>query len=79
MPNQTGYSWQKIDKVETGQTFNWDIYNKLYNFYNQKIDLIPVDPGYYADRRCDGRFFDPRGRGEDEELSGEEENKEETE
>lgn len=79
LPNQTGYSRQKIDKVEIGQTFNWDIYNKLYNFYNPKIDLIPVDPGYHADRRRDGRFFDPRSRGEDEELSGEEENKEETE
>ena len=79
MPDQTGYSRQKIDKVEIGQTFNWDIYNKLYNFYNPKIDLIPVDPGYHADRRHDGRFFDPRSRGGDEELSGEEENKEETE
>lgn len=47
----------KIDKVEIGQTFNWDIYNKLYNFYNPKIDLIPVDPGYHADRRRDGRFL----------------------
>ncbi len=41
--DHTGYSWQKIDKVEIGQTFSWDIYNKLLNFYNKKIELTLVD------------------------------------
>ena len=42
--DQTGYSWQKIDKIEIGQTQNWDIYNKMLNFYNKRICLTLVDP-----------------------------------
>ena len=55
--DQTGYSWQKIDKIEIGQTQNWDIYNKMLNFYNKRICLTLVDPDNSAGSRGENNGF----------------------
>ncbi len=55
--DQTGYSWQKIDKIEIGQTQNWDIYNKMLNFYNKRICLTLVDPDNSAGNRGENNGF----------------------